>query len=283
MNPQRLQPSYQRERAGRVHVFDAGTMPWEDTARPGPDDENDPHRRRARRVPRPDPLRSLRSQRRPSASGRGVELHPRGRPHRLSRAGAAAPDGNQLPRLDPRRDGLRAERAGLQARGPGDVPEERAADLSGIHAGSTYEDFRNPAPEVAPEINVDVDRVVPIETGIAGMRRQPVYDYAGSGLVRRMLQWQLRPETTVPAWQASDWVELWVRGGELIVNDTKAYANCFVVIEPGATVRMSSPFGAIALVWAEGPRGNRRQRRQPARLLARASALVRPRRRRAAS
>jgi hypothetical protein len=124
--------------------------------------------------------------------------------------------------------------------------------ISGIHAGSTYRDFKNPAPEVAPEINVDVDRVVPIETGIAGMRRQPIYDYAGSGLARRMLQWQLRPETTVPAWQASDWVELWVRGGELIVNDVKAYANCFVVIEPGATVRMAAPFGAIALVWAEG-------------------------------
>jgi hypothetical protein len=124
--------------------------------------------------------------------------------------------------------------------------------ISGIHAGSTYRDFRNPAPEVAPEINVDVDRVVPIETGVAGLRRQPVYDYGGSGLARRMLQWQLRPETTVPAWQASDWVELWVRGGELIVNDAKAYANCFVVIEPGATVRMATPFGAIALVWAEG-------------------------------
>jgi hypothetical protein len=124
--------------------------------------------------------------------------------------------------------------------------------ISGIHAGSTYSDFRNPDPSVPPEINVPVDALVPVQTGIAGLCRQPIYDYAGSGLVRRLLQWKLRPETTVPAWQASDWVELWVRGGEIIVNGEKAYANCFVVIEPGATVRMSSPFGAMALVWAEG-------------------------------
>ena len=79
---------------------------------------------------------------------------------------------------------------------------------------------------------------MPVQTGIAGLCRQPIYDYAGSGLVRRLLQWKLRPETTVPAWQASDWVELWVRGGEIIVNGEKAHANCFVVIEPGATVRI---------------------------------------------
>ncbi len=53
-------------------------------------------------------------------------------------------------------------------------------------------------------------------------------------------------------WQASEWVELWIRGGELTINGQKAHANCFVVVAPGATVRIESPFGALALVWAEG-------------------------------
>ena len=90
--------------------------------------------------------------------------------------------------------------------------------------------------------------------------RQPIYDYAGSSLVRRLLQWKLRPETEVPAWQASDWVELWIRGGEIAINGQKAFANCFVVIEPGATVRIGSPFGALALVWAEGREACRQRR-----------------------
>lgn len=124
--------------------------------------------------------------------------------------------------------------------------------ISGIHAGSTYEDFRNPQPEVPPDHNVALDAVVPIETGIPGLRRQPGYDYAASGLDRRLLQWRVRPETTLPEWRASEPVELWVRGGEIEVNEQRAWANCFVVIEPGASVRIASPFGALVLVWAEG-------------------------------
>jgi hypothetical protein len=80
--------------------------------------------------------------------------------------------------------------------GPVTYPlEERL--LSGVHAGSTYESFRNPDPDVPPEINVAVDRVAPLETGVGGLRRQPIYDYAGSGLVRRLLQWRLRPKTVL--------------------------------------------------------------------------------------
>ena len=67
-----------------------------------------------------------------------------------------------------------------------------------------------------------------------------------------MTQWHVRPETELPTWQASDWVELWVRGGEITVNGERAFANCFVVVEPGASVRIASPFGAIVIGWAEG-------------------------------
>src|SRR5207245_1897994 len=81
---------------------------------------------------------------------------------------------------------------------------------------------------------------------------QDIYDYAHSDDDRRLAQWHVRPETEVPAWQASDWVELWVRGGEIAVNTQRAHANCFVIVEPGATVRIASGYGAIALVWAEG-------------------------------
>ena len=35
MTPVRIRPSYQRATQGRVHVFDASTMPWQDTGNPG--------------------------------------------------------------------------------------------------------------------------------------------------------------------------------------------------------------------------------------------------------
>jgi hypothetical protein len=135
--------------------------------------------------------------------------------------------------------------------GPVTYPTD-AGVLSGIHAGSRHEDFRNPDPDVPPEVNVAIDRLPRRESGIAGLQRQDIYDYAHSGDVRRMAQWHLRPETEVPTWQASDWVELWIRGGEIAVNGQRAAANAFVVIEPGATVRLASAYGALALVWAEG-------------------------------
>jgi len=247
-----MRPSvYTRQARARVHVFDATPMPWEDTARPGLTMKTiriDDDRGEFLGLIRFD--RFVRS---------GVHQHQGVASSFIVEGGLTDYHGPVLQHQmginfrGSTHDAMAYVPSVLVSKleGPVTYPESERL-ISGIHAGSSYRDFRNPAPEVAPEINVDVDRVVPIETGIAGMRRQPIYDYAGSGLARRMLQWQLRPETTVPAWQAGDWVEVWVRGGELVVNDKKAYANCFVVIEPGATVRMAAPFGAIALVWAEG-------------------------------
>jgi len=136
--------------------------------------------------------------------------------------------------------------------GPVTYPTD-AGVLSGIHAGSRHEDFRNPDPDVPPEVNVAIDALPRRATGVAGLARQDIYDYAHSPDTRRMLQWHVRPETEIPAWQASDFVELWVRGGEIAVNGQRAHANCFVVIEPGATVRIASGYGALVLGWAEGP------------------------------
>ena len=243
--------AYTRQPNERVHVFDATEMPWEETARPGLamktiriDDE------------RGEFLGQLRFDRFVRS---GVHQHQGVASSFILEGGLTDYHGPVLQHQmginfrGSTHDAMAYVPTVLVSKLEGPVIYPKSEQqISGIHAGSTYRDFKNPAPEVPPELNVDVDRIAAMETGVAGLRRQPVYDYAGSGHTRRLLQWHVRPETTLPTWQASDWVELWVRGGELIVNDAKAHANCFVVIEPGATVRMSSPFGAIALVWAEG-------------------------------
>jgi hypothetical protein len=242
---------YQRQASERVHVFDAGAMPWEETARPG-------LRLKSIRIDddRGEFLgligfdRDVRS---------GLHQHQGVATSFILEGGLT----DYMGHVHQNEVGINYRGSTHDAisyvptvlvsklEGPVTYPKEEKL-LSGIHAGSTYESFRNPDPDIPPEINVAVDRVAPVESGIAGLRRHPIYDYAGSGLTRRLLQWRLRPETTIPAWQASDWVELWVRGGELTVNGEKAHANCFVVVEPGATVRIEAPFGALALAWAEG-------------------------------
>ena len=243
--------AYQRLAQERVHVFDASAMPWEETARPG-------LRLKSIRI---DDLRG-------EFLGQiGFDPYVRSGLHQHQ--GVATSfilEGG----LTDYMGHVNLNEVGINYRGsthdaisyvptvlvskleaPVIYPPEDKL-LSGVHAGSTYQSFRNPDPEVAPEINVAVDRVAAVTTGVAGLGRQMIYDYAGSRTDRRLVQWKLRPETEVPAWQASDWTELWIRGGEIAVNGEKAFANCFVVIEPGATVRIDSPFGALALVWAEG-------------------------------
>ncbi len=243
--------AYDRQRSERVHVFDATPMPWEEQARPG-------LRMKTIRIDddRGEFLgligfdrftRSAVHQHQGVASsfileGGITDYHGPVHQHEMG-----------INLLGSTHDAMAYVPTVLVSKLEGGVtypPSEQL--ISGIHAGSSYSEFRNPDPHVPPEMNVPVDAVVPAQTGVPGLTRQPIYDYAGSGLERRLLQWKLRPETVLPAWQATDWVELWVRGGEITVNEQKAWANCFVVVEPGATVRMSSPFGALALVWAEG-------------------------------
>lgn len=136
--------------------------------------------------------------------------------------------------------------------GPVIYPREHG-DPSGLHAGSRHGDVVNPAPEVPPEINVDVDRLPLYETGVVGLRRQTIFDYAGTGCAHRFVQLHFRPGTQLPPWRAGALTELWVRGGRLEVDGRLVVADSFVLVDAGAEVRLASPHGALVLAWAEGP------------------------------
>ena len=139
----------------------------------------------------------------------------------------------------------------LVSRLEGPVTYPPASDISGVHAGSRHAWFHNPDPDVPPEVNVSVDALALQPTGMAGVRRQTVFDYRGTGTGRRMVQLTVRPESEFE-FRAGALTEFWVRGGTLGVNGATAHANCFVVCEAGATVRLASPFGALLIGWAEG-------------------------------
>lgn len=125
------------------------------------------------------------------------------------------------------------------------------SDISGVHAGSRHAAVLNEAPDVPPEMNVDVDDLVHEDTLVRGVRRQVVFDYAGTGTDRRMAQLTLRPGADF-SFVAGGLTEFWVRGGGLTANAAPAHADCFVVCEPGARVSFRSPYGALLLAWAEG-------------------------------
>jgi hypothetical protein len=125
------------------------------------------------------------------------------------------------------------------------------SNISGVHAGSRYEDFSNPAPLSPPEINIAVDAIPKSATGYPGVKTQVIFDYSALKQARRYCQIHITPQTSLHFVIAAR-TELWVRGGNLIVNGITANANCFIICEPGAHVNIESPFGALLLAWAEG-------------------------------
>lgn len=247
-----MQPAYVPRAEGRVHVFDTRELAWQPTSEAGialKPVRYDNQRGLFLGLVHFAPLtRSGIHQHRGVATSFVVSggLTDYQGPIRLHQAG--------INHRGSTHDATSYEETVLVSRleGPVIYPPERG-DLTGLHAGSRHETFDNPAPDVPPDLNVAVDAVQRQATGIEGLSRQPIYDYAGSGSDHRFVQLSMVPGSRCPAWRATATVELWVRGGLVEVNGQVAHGNCFVVIEPGAEVRMASRFGALLLAWAEGP------------------------------
>lgn len=248
--PIRPTPVYRRALEGRVHVFDATPVPWHDTSNPGlklklirDDDAQGEFLGLVRFEPF---TRSGLHQHRGVATsfvlvGGLTDHHGSVRLHEVG-----------INVFGSTHDAMAYEPVVLVSRLEGPVLYPPSDGISGVHAGSRYGEFRNPDPDVPPEINVATDAVTGFATGAPGVMRQTLFDYAGTGSAHRMVQLTLRAETALPAFEASHWTEFWVRGGEVWVNGQRAWANCFVIAEPGARVELSSPFGALLLGWAEG-------------------------------
>lgn len=131
-------------------------------------------------------------------------------------------------------------------------PPETGRDYA-LHTGPRFGAIRNPNPEIPPDINVPVDRLPALPTAIAGVTRRMIFDYAPSRGEHRYAQLGMLPGARTPAFCARAPLELWVRAGDLRVGGSAAYANCFVIVEPGETLRIESDFGALFHAWSEAP------------------------------
>ena len=88
-------------------------------------------------------------------------------------------------------DAMAYQNTVLVSRLEGPVTYPPTAQISGVHAGSVHGELVNPDPDVPPELNVSVDSVQHEATGIFGVSRQMIFDYAGTGSNHRLLQLDL--------------------------------------------------------------------------------------------
>ncbi len=247
-----MHAAYDYRPEGRVHVFDASDLPWQAS---------------------PDPGLSLKPVRYDNARGHYLGLV---RFEAMARSGLHQHRGVATSfvlhgGLTDYHGSLGLHQAGInpvgathdviaysatllvsRLEGPVAYPKDRE-ELSGLHAGSVHDDVVNAAPERPPEINVDVDAQPAWQTGVQGLTRQMVFDYAGTGSAHRFVQWRLQPGLHCPPWRTTALTEFWVRGGVAVANGRTVHGNCFIVAEAGAELDLRSPHGALVLAWAEGP------------------------------
>jgi len=131
-------------------------------------------------------------------------------------------------------------------------PPETQRDYA-LHTGPRFGEIRNPDPEIQPDINIAVDRLGARPTAIGGVTRKMIFDYARSAGEHRYAELGMIPGSATPAFTTRAPLEFWVRAGDLRVGGMVAYANCFVIVEAGATLEISSSFGALFHAWSEGP------------------------------
>jgi hypothetical protein len=136
--------------------------------------------------------------------------------------------------------------------GPVVVPD----DERGIHpirnaAGKSR--LTNPAPGRWPDLNIPVEELPLVPTPFAGIGRRMVFDYAGTGDVRRMAALTIMPHSPALMIEHSGLTDWFVLAGEIAIGNRRAPANSFAVIEPGSRLEVVSEYGCLLLAWAEGP------------------------------
>jgi anti-sigma factor ChrR (cupin superfamily) len=141
--------------------------------------------------------------------------------------------------------------------GPVTYPPEEGGAEGRVHTGArdaAAGGFRNPAPEVPPDLNIALADLRPFATGIGRLTRRLVFDHRVIGEDRRLVVLNLLPGTTIPAHRLRASVEWFVLGGEARIGPSvRARGGSFVILEPGAEAEISSEFGARLIAWADGP------------------------------
>ncbi|HVZ42631.1 MAG TPA: hypothetical protein VHA82_02390 [Ramlibacter sp.] len=133
--------------------------------------------------------------------------------------------------------------------GPVVIPDGGLA----IHPHADQGPVRNHHPETPPDITIELERTLAIGTRFAGVVRRPLFDYAGTGDVRRMCCLTLWPGGGARAVRHSALTDLFVLSGDLRVDGVVVHGPSFVIVEPDTAVTISTQYGCSLLAWAEGP------------------------------
>lgn len=126
-------------------------------------------------------------------------------------------------------------------------------DQVAIHVGGTNALFANPAPEVLPALDFQINTARQITTSIPRLSRRMLFDYAVASEDHRYVELTLWPEMSIPTHRVTALTEWAVLAGGATINNQLVRQGSIVVLEPGTEVSIESRFGCRLLAWADGP------------------------------
>jgi len=106
---------------------------------------------------------------------------------------------------------------------------------------------------VTPNITVTLNTLKPMPTGIEGLSRRLIFDYAGQDCRRRFVELLFTPGTLVPPHQTTDLVDAFVLAGRIEISGQAAEAGAYISIEGDSAVDLASRYGARLLAWSDAP------------------------------
>jgi hypothetical protein len=106
---------------------------------------------------------------------------------------------------------------------------------------------------VTPNITVTLNALKPMPTGITGLSRRVIFDYAGEGCRRRYVELLFTPGTKVPQHRLLDMIDWFVLAGRVEIGGKEAEAGSFVSLDGGTKVEIVSRYGARVIAWADAP------------------------------
>lgn len=122
-----------------------------------------------------------------------------------------------------------------------------------LHTGARQGDIVNPMPDEMPDINIRVEDLPWGRGPVPRIRARTLFDYAPTEFDRRCVQIQVMPGAATPPFRTAAALDVFVMGGALTLGGETQSAGAFFVVDEGTRLTFSSQYGALAIVWSEGP------------------------------
>lgn len=104
-----------------------------------------------------------------------------------------------------------------------------------------------------PNMYITVNDLPDAPTGLPGVTRRMIYDYAGDTWNARFIQLSLAPGGSIPRHRLTARLDAFILAGELSISGQIATSASYATLDADSEIEITSQYGCRVLIWADGP------------------------------